>query len=388
MRAPDSPATMPPVVSARRPIRVGFAIHVMQVAGAEVLIEETIRRLGPAIEPTILCLDAIGTIGERLIARGVPVICLNRKAGRDWGVARRMAAEIKQRRIQVMHAHQYTPFFYSALAKLWCGGSFRLIQTEHGRHYPDIVNPKRRFVNRLFLDKLADETNACCHFSAKALCRNDGFVGSKIGVIENGVELSRYRPDRDVFAAKRLIGLDPARRHVGCVARFHPVKDHAMLMRAFIQLAAKLPDVDLVLAGEGQLRPNLEKQAADAGITHRVKFLGVRSDVPDVLAALDLFALTSVSEAASLTLMEAMATARPSVVTNVGGNPELVRNGLDGLLVPRGDSAACAEAMGKILSDPALATKMGQSARQRAETTFNLDVTVRAYHDLYVKLTR
>ena len=369
------------------PIRVGFAIHVMQVAGAEVLIEETIRRLGPAIEPTILCLDAIGTIGERLIARGVPVICLNRKPGRDWGVARRMADEIKKRRIQVMHAHQYTPFFYSALAKVWLRGSFKLIQTEHGRHYPDIVDPLRRCVNRVVFDKLADASNACCLFSAKALCRNDGFVGSKIGVIENGVELSRYRPDRDVVAARRLIGLDPARRHIGCVARFHPVKDHAMLLRAFARLAAKLPDVDLVFAGEGQLRPDLERQAAEAGITHRVKFLGVRTDVPDVLAALDLFALASVSEAASLTLMEAMATARPSVVTNVGGNPELVRQGIDGLLVPRGDDEACAVAMMTILGDPKLAASMGEAARRRAETTFNLDVTVRAYYDLYAKLT-
>ena len=116
----------------------------MQVAGAEALIEQVIRRLGPAIEPTVLCLDSIGTIGNRLIARGVPVICLNRKSGKDWAVARRMAKEIAARRLEIVHAHQYTPFFYAALAKLWCRGTFKLIQTEHGRHYPDTVNPKRR----------------------------------------------------------------------------------------------------------------------------------------------------------------------------------------------------------------------------------------------------
>ncbi len=358
----------------------------MQVAGAEALIEQVIHRLGPAIEPTVLCLDSIGSIGNRLIARGVPVICLNRKSGKDWAVARRMAREIAARRLEVVHAHQYTPFFYAALAKLWCRGSFKLIQTEHGRHYPDTVNPKRRAVNRLLFDKLADASNACCRFSAKALCRNDGFVGSKIGVIENGVELSRYRPDRDVKEAKRKIGLDPARRHVGCVARFHPVKDHPMLLRAFARVAANVPDVDLVLAGEGPLRTELERQAAAAGIADRVIFLGVRSDVPDVLAALDLFALTSVSEAASLTLMEAMATAKPSVVTAVGGNPDVVRHGVDGLLVPRGDDAACAAAMLTILGDAAKARAMGLSARRRAEETFDLAATVRAYGGLYAQL--
>lgn len=384
-RMPSQTTILP---SPTPPIRVGFAIHVMQVAGAEVLIEETIKRLGTAIEPTILCLDAIGKIGERLQKQGVPVICLNRKTGRDWALTRRMAKEIQARRIQVVHAHQYTPFFYSALAKLWCLGSFKLIQTEHGRHYPDIVHPQRRMINRLVLDKIADESNACCAFSAIALSRNDGFVGRKIGVIENGVELSRYTPNQDPIQAKNRIGLEPHRRHIGCVARFHPVKDHAMLLRAFARLASTHPDVDLVFAGEGQLRPNLEHQAAEAGILDRVKFLGVRTDVPDVLAAMDIFALTSVSEAASLTLMEAMATAKPSVVTNVGGNPELIRDGIDGILVPRGDDMACALALKQLLTNQTLAKQMGEQARLRAEAKYNLDATVNAYYQLYAKLTR
>ena len=196
-----------------RPVRVGFVVHVMQVAGAEVLIEETIRRLGSAIDPTVLCLDAIGTIGERLRQRGVPVILLGRRSGRDFGVAQRMAREVRTRGIEIVHAHQYTPFFYAALAKLWCRGSFRLILTEHGRHYPDVVSPLRRGVNRLLLDKLADAVNACCDFSAKALSRNDGFVGRRIEVIDNGVEFSRYQPEeneRDV----RQIGRASCRERV------------------------------------------------------------------------------------------------------------------------------------------------------------------------------
>src|SRR6185312_12907577 len=106
-------------------------------------------------------------------------------------------------------------------------------------------------------------------------------------------------------------------------------------LTGFAQVAT--PDVDLVLAGDGPLRPDLEDLARQLGVANRVIFLGVRSDVPAVLQALDVFAMTSLSEAASLTLLEAMASARPVVVTDVGGNPEIVRNGVDGVLVPRGD---------------------------------------------------
>jgi len=369
-----------------KPIRVGFVVHVMQVAGAEVLIEEIIRRLGPSIEPTVLCLDAVGTIGERLRSQGVPVVVLGRHSGRDFGVARRMAREIRARRIQIVHAHQYTPFFYAALAKLWCRGAFRLIQTEHGRHYPDVVSPLRRGVNRLVLDRLADAVNACCEFSAKALSRNDGFAGRRIEVVDNGVELSRYHPKADEKAIRLQLGLDPAKRYIACVARFHPVKDHAMLLRAFARLAKQRGDCELLLAGDGPLRSNLERQALESGIAGRVRFLGVRRDVSDLLRAADVFALTSVSEAASLTVMEAMACARPCVVTNVGGNPELIRDGKEGFLVPRGDDAACGEALGKLLDNPDLARALGASGRQRAEERFSLAKTVERYYALYREL--
>src|SRR5262249_20822565 len=150
-------------------------------------------------------------------------------------------------------------------------------------------------------------------------------------------------------------GLDPARAYVGCIARFHPVKDHATLVRAFAVVARTCPDVDLLLAGDGPLRGQLESLAAELGIASRVLFLGVRKDVPEILQAIDVFAMTSLSEAASLTVLEAMAAGRPVVVTDVGGNPELVRHGCDGLLVGRADAGGAASALRRLLADPALA---------------------------------
>jgi glycosyltransferase involved in cell wall biosynthesis len=371
-----------------KPIRVGFVVHIMQVAGVEVLVRETIHRLGNRIEPTIFCLDGIGSIGEQLLGEGVPVICLNRiPNGRDFGVSKRMAAAIRERDIEVVHAHQYSPFFYAAFAKPLTGFSFKLIQTEHGRKYPDVVSPLRRAVNRLVLDRLADSVNACCHFSGRALSQVDGFRGNRLEVIDNGIDLSRYSAHETRRELRTKLGLDPDRRYVACVARFHPIKDHAMLVRAFAIVAGKLPKADLLLAGEGPDRGMLEDLIRTLGIAERVKFLGVRKDVPDVMRASDLFAMTSLSEAASLTLMEAMASGCPVVVTDVGGNPELVRRGVDGLLVPRGDAGACAEAMFRVLSDPALAERMGAAGRERALERFDLNHTIGRYYSLYQKLS-
>ena len=282
----------------------------------------------------------------------------------------------------MLHAHQYTPFFYAALAKVLLGGRPQLIFTEHGRHYPDYVSSLRRGLNRLVLDHFADAINACCHFSASSLSRVDGFAGRRIQVIENGIELDRYGNGDRLLLRKRL-GLALDRHYVINVARFHPVKDHAMLLRAFALLAAGRPDVDLLLVGDGPLQAELEKLVQTLKITGRVHFLGIRSNVPDLLQAADLFALTSVSEAASLTLLEAMASGLPVVVTDVGGNPEIVRHEQEGLLVPRGDATATAAACRRLLDDPREAATMGAAGRARVEERYQLPRTIDRYLQLY-----
>jgi glycosyltransferase involved in cell wall biosynthesis len=352
-----------------------------------VLVRETIRRLGPRIVPTVFCLDRVGQIGEELVADGIDIECFDRKPGRDYGVSRRLAAAASARRIDVLHAHQYTPFFYSALAKPLCRPRPKLILTEHGRHYPDTVSPHRRAFNRLVLDRLADAVNACCRFSGRALSAVDGFRGNRIEVIENGIQIDGYGPAADKAALKRSLALDPGRRYIVHVARHHPVKDQPTLIRGFATAAADLPDVDLVLVGDGPLRQDLEDLARSLGVAGRVKFVGIRSNVPDWLAAADAFALTSVSEAASLTLLEAMATGLPVVVTAVGGNPEIVRDGVDGLYVPRGDAAALSAAFRRLFTDPALAARLGTAGRTRARDCYRLEGTIDAYYALYRRLT-
>jgi L-malate glycosyltransferase len=372
--------------AAKRKIRIGFVMHVMQVAGAEMLVAEIVRRMRGVFEPTIFCLDGIGPLGEQLRQDGVEVINLERRPGRDFRVAWRMARLIQRRGIDLVHAHQYTPFFYAALAKVALWGRFRLILTEHGRHFPDIVSPRRRLANRWLLGPMANAITGVCQFSADGLAQNDGFSRKKIAVIDNGIVLDRYKPTGNRVEIRAGMGLDPERRYIANIARFHAVKDQAMLLHAFARVTTDREDVDLLLVGDGELRQTLTDLCRSLKIEGRVRFLGIRSDVPELLRAVDVFTLTSLSEASSLTLLEAMASGVPVVVTAVGGNPELVRHGIDGLHVPRGDATAAAAAILQILDDPELASRMGHAARQRVAERYQLDAAVAAYIRLYRNL--
>jgi len=352
----------------------------MQMAGAERLVVETIQRLGDRILPAVFCLDTVGLLGTELQRENIDVVAFGRRPGLDLSVARRLASEIARRDISVIHAHQYTPFFYAALAKLIRRGQPRLILTEHGRHYPDIVSAQRRLGNRILLGRLADRINAVCAFSADALAANDGFARDRIDVIPNGIELDHFQHSQPAG------DLDGGRRYVTCIARFHPVKDHATLLRGFAMIAPAFPDVDLLLAGDGPLRIDLESLAQTLRVGERVRFLGVRRDIPAILKASTVFCLTSVSEAASLTVLEAMASGVPTVLTNVGGNPELVENKVHGLLVPRADPAGVAAALRTLLDDPQYAAGLAAAAVDRVRQHFLLETTVARYDTLYAQL--
>jgi glycosyltransferase involved in cell wall biosynthesis len=259
--------------------------------------------------------------------------------------------------------------------------------TEHGRHFPDVVGRSRRLLNQLVLARLADETNAVCEFSARALRTVEGFSGVPVGVVENGIDPTRYVPADDVRAGRARVGLDPDRRYVANIARFHPVKDQPTLVQAFAVVAAARADVDLLLVGDGPQRAELEAQVSRLGLERRVRFMGVRRDVPDILAAASVFCLNSLSEAASLTLMEAMAAGVPEVVTNVGGNPEIVRDGVDGLLVERRDATGLAAAILRLLDAPEFARSAGASGAARARDVYRIDRTVERYFELYARMT-
>lgn len=193
-----------------------------------------------------------------------------------------------------------------------------------------------------------------------------GVPGYRLVVIRNGIENPEHVPGP-------ALPPEPTRVRIGLVARMnHPVKNHDGFLRAAAKIAARHANVDFLLAGDGPLRPTLERQAAELGIADRVKFLGDRGDVPAVLAALDISVVPSKSESLANVMLESMAAGKAVIAANVGGLGEVIENGKTGLLVPAGDDEKLAFSMELFISRPDLREQYGREARNVIIANFSL----------------
>ncbi len=368
-------------MSAARPC-VGHVLHGMVVAGAETLVAQMIRALEDEFEFVVFLLDEMGPLGEETERAGTPVELLGRRPGVDLRLAHRLARRLRVRRVDLVHAHQYTPWFYGMLAASSGFRRPRTLFTEHGRHYPDPPRPRRRAFNRVLLP-FADGVVAVSGFVRERLVESEGIPGERVRVLYNGIEPSRFARSVDRAAVRASQGLEPEDLVVGIAARLAPVKDHATLLRAFARVVRDAPRAKLALAGEGELRAETEKLAEELGIAGACRFLGVRRDVPDLLASWDVFSLSSLSEGTSVTLLEAMASGKAVAATDVGGTPEIVEEGVTGFLTPRGDESALAASLGRLLRDPQLRERCGEAGRRRVRERFTLDRMLDAYRAQY-----
>jgi glycosyltransferase involved in cell wall biosynthesis len=204
-----------------------------------------------------------------------------------------------------------------------------------------------------------------------------------VPVIPSGVELGDYSaeaPDRP--SEKTASGFDPDKRQVGFVGWLLPIKGPAYLLNAMTAVWREHPDAELVFVGQGELENALRAQASFAGCSDRVKFLGWREDIPRIMPLFEVFVLPSLNEGMGRVLVEAMAAGRPIVASRVGGIPDLVHHGENGLLVPPRDDEALAESISLLLSNPALAARMGARGRTRCHA-FGLPAMVAALDALY-----
>ena len=206
----------------------------------------------------------------------------------------------------------------------------------------------------------------------------------KIVTIHNGIDAAPFGHSYEITRLRKTLNLENSRPVIGIVARLDPIKNHIGLINAMPRIVTQLSDTVLLIIGDGPIRSELENEVAALGLTDHVRFLGTRSDVPELLSLLDLFVLCSHNEGLSLTLIEASAASKPIVATNVGGNSEVVEQGVNGLLVPPNQPEALATAILMLLSDPATALRMGQAGRLKFESEFTLDTMVRKYEELYL----
>lgn len=332
----------------------------------------------------VVCLFERGSLATELDEVGIPVYACGKRKGLDVRALLRMRRIIRTHGTHVLHTHNAVAHYQSVLAV--CGlRATRIINTRHG------MGGLNRWHRAELAYRLAllptDVIATVCEAARDGAIDKSLLPRRKVRVVPNGIRVESFAVTSPAMRAqlRQRFGLSPQARIVGSVGRLTWAKDQSSLIRAFRIVGEQLPEAALLLIGEGELRERLEQCAAAEGVADRVHFLGDRSDVRELLQGLDVFAMSSLSEGYSMALLEASATALPIIATDVGGNREIVHDGLTGRIVPASDPQAMAAALGELLREPQRAAELGHAARASVESSGSVEAMAARYMSLYSK---
>jgi len=373
-------------VNSQAPL-IAHVVHGFSIGGLENGLVNLLNRM-PAQRwrHAVVSLTRVsGSFAERVQRADVHFIELDKRPGhlvRDYPRLHRL---FRQLRPAVVHTRNLAAL--EAAVPAWAEGVPVRIHGEHGwnREDPDGRRRRYRYVRRLYRPFVHRYVALSCHLE-EYLQRQVGVPAGRISQIYNGVDTERFRPAE---ARQPIAGCpfnDPADFVVGWIGRMDPVKDLPTLLQAFAracQRAGAQARLRLALVGDGSARASVAQLAEALGLRGHVWFAGERADIADVMRGLDCFALPSLGEGISNTLLEAMASRLPIVATRVGGNGELIEPGMTGLLVPPGDVEALTEALLGHFGDRARARRQAKAARRVAEARFSLARMVSDYCSLY-----
>jgi glycosyltransferase involved in cell wall biosynthesis len=218
----------------------------------------------------------------------------------------------------------------------------------------------------------------------KFLIKYVGIKSGRVTTIYNGIDFNSYCSDNGSRnKVRKELGIDEKQSVIGTVGNLYSVKGHTYLLKAFAIIKNRFPSAVVVIAGRGGLLDKLQKESADLNIQNNIRFLGFREDIHDLLQAMDVFVLPSISEGLPLSALEAMASKKPVVATDVGGMPEVVMNGQTGFTVPSKNPKSLAEKIMFLLENKNLADEMAEKSRNRVEKEFALENMVSRYQELY-----
>jgi glycosyltransferase involved in cell wall biosynthesis len=342
------------------------------------------RSLGCDAVAGVLC-DARNPhteVVEHAQARGVPAEIFHCRGRLDFHTIGELRRWLLRTGVDVVHTHNYKSDFYAAAALR--GRSIRWVTTCHtGTEQPESTLFLRAYdaMNR-FLVRRADRVVAVSPAVAAGLLKQ-GVDASRLATIGNGVDATRFQLPRchweDVPEGVQVVGI---------VGRLIREKGPYVLLEAAARIRQEIPRTLFVFVGNGPERAELERTAAQLGLSNHVRFAGERSSMPEVYASFDAFALPSFSEGMPMTVLEAMATGLPIVATTAGAMPGLLEPAGCGLLCPPGDAAALAAALLRVLQDPALAERLGAAAQQHLRAHYSAEAMATQYLALYEEICR
>ncbi|MFO0881182.1 MAG: glycosyltransferase [Gemmataceae bacterium] len=359
------------------PVRVCFLIDELATAGTETQLLALIRHLDRSrVTPYLVLLRGEQPASRALEPDSCPVLRLGVGSLRHPATvfrAWRFVQFLWRERIDVVQAYFPDSSYFGVPVSWLAGVRYRIRTRNNIGHW---MTPLHRRLGRA-LNRLTTRTIANCAAARDALVRDEQTPNERVVVMENGVDLDRF------------LAIPPLRETgstVGAVANLRPVKGLDVLVEAARMLRDSHPQATFQVAGEGEARPALEQQIQAADLGGRFRLPGAQRDVPGFLGQLDVAVLSSRAEGMSNAVLEYMAAGRPIVATATGATPDLLRDGVDGLLVPPGDAAALAGAIGRLLTDRDLARRLGDSARARVAARFSRAAMVQRFEQFYLDL--
>lgn len=346
--------------------------------GAERVISNLSASLDPARYRGVLCLFRPGWIQANTENRGVRTYVIPTQGMFDWRWMLRFKRLLKDEHVKLIHAHEFDANVQGAFVAALCG--VPLIATVHGKNY--FWEKLRRRLAYQWVSRNATMV-AVSENLKQFIVEKVGVDSGHVKVVYNGVDaLPPLRP-ADIDECRKELDLPTGDQIVGVVGNLYPVKGHQYLITAIPAVLEKCPNTTFIFAGRGQLEAELKAQVQQLGIDGKVRFLGLRQDIPRILAVLDVFVLPSLSEGLSMAILEAMVAGKPVIATNVGGNPELVEDGQAGYLVPSQNSPTLTDRLISLLTNRERAIQFGRIGQLRAQGQFSLQTMVQKYQALY-----
>ena len=372
------------------------ALHVCHIingdlwAGAETQLTAAIAFL--VQQPGVLVSAVLmndGRLAAELRRLDVDVTVIEETRTSLLGLLLGLRRTLREHPCTLVHVHKYKDGILGTLAARMAGVPL-VVRTIHGHAEPDrgwrqikarIYDTLDRFTQQYFNDLVI----AVSQRMVETLWES-GYPPTLVTCIRNGLDLSRIVPSRDPIAVRRDLGVDVSAPLIGTAGRLELVKGHVHLVRIAKRLLQADDRTRILVAGDGPLHDQLNASAAALQVGHACLFPGSRRDIYDVMAALDIFVLPSHSEGLPMALLEAMALSRPVVASDVGGIPEVIQHGINGLLVPPGDEDALARACLELIRNREYAARLGARARQTVEQSFSHECSGAALLNVYRSL--
>ena len=365
----------------RLPLRVVHVIDELPPHGAERLLADILKHRGTAFQYTVLCLARGGALVGEIERCGVPVSVLGKRRRFDFKFFIELIRWMRAHRPAVVHTHLFTADSWGRLAAYLTGVPV-IVATIHSDNR--WKGPTERFVDKC-LAKLSTRVIACSEDIGRGLIRGGIVSHERLVVIPNGIDLARLRTDLPAEVVRAEWNIDRDLPVVGIVGRLHPAKGHEDLLIALARLKRNGTRVACLVIGDGELRGRLERKVSEFGLADTVIFAGFRTDVAQLLAMVDIVAMPSHWEGLPMTLLESMALGKAIVASSVGGIPDVIRDGENGVLIdPEAPGQLCA-ALERLAKDPGRRLMLGTKARSTVMTRYRISDTAAAYERLYVR---